>query len=112
MGSINLRASAAGKNCCDYALAHVAKHTKIKSEKFIHCRNVMHYLSPGDDTEVEEFSMMRQLIYSMEMAEAGRREGCSHPLASPPAGIEQKKRTLALSHSVTLPLSQTERQHS
>ena len=29
-----------------------------------------------------------------------------------PAGIEQKKRTLALSHSVTLPLSQTERQHS
>ena len=69
---------------------------------------MLHYLSPGDDREVGEFSMMGQLIYSMEMAEAGRRERCSHPLTSPLA-LSRKR---GLWHSLTLPLSQTERHHS
>ena len=79
------------------------KETKSKN---LHHENVLCYLSSGDDTEVEEFSMMRQLIYSMEMAEAGRREGCSHPLASPLA-LSRKR---GLWHSLTQSLFPSPRQ--
>ena len=94
-------------------LAHVAKQIKLNQNrmkeskyKFIHCKNVMHYLSPGDDTKAGEFSMMGQLIYSMEMAEAGRRERCSHPLTS----LLALSRKRGLWHSLTQSLFPSPRQ--
>ena len=98
-------------------LARVAKqiksnHRKMKESKykFIHCKNVA--LSKPWWWQRRGRIQHDGATYLFNGDGGSRKKGAMFAPTHIPAGIEQKKRTLALSHSVTLPLSQTERQHS